>query len=62
MLSHVEAIIQDTLEVRHNKRMIPATILHLYWNIFEIVVYSQKFYDFNQPRFNYEHVGTYYFS
>jgi hypothetical protein len=47
LMAHVEGVIQRTLEVRHNKRIIPSTILHLYWNIFDIVVYSQKFYDFN---------------
>ena len=40
----------------------PNTILHLFWKIFDIVIYSQKFYDFNQSRFDYQHVNTYFFS
>lgn len=60
--SDVERILQTTLEVQHNKRIVPNTILHLFWKIFDIVIYSQKFYDFNQPRFDHQHVNTYFFS
>lgn len=60
--SDVEDILQTTLEVQHNKRIVPNTILHLFWKIFDIVIYSQKFYDLNQPRFDYQHVNTYFFS
>ena len=61
-LSDIEDILQKTLEVQHNRRIVPNTILHLFWKIFDIVIYSQKFYDFNQPRFDYQHVNTYFFS
>jgi hypothetical protein len=61
-LSDLEDIVQKTLEVQHNRRIVPNTILHLFWKIFDIVIYSQKFYDFTQPRFGYQHVNTYYFS
>lgn len=61
-LSDVEGILQQTLDVQHNRRIVPNTILHLFWKIFDIVIYSQKFYDFTQPRFAYQHVNTYYFS
>jgi len=61
-LSDIEGILQDTLGVQHNKRILPNSILHLYWKVFDVVIYSQKFYDFSQPRFEYQHVNTYYFS
>ena len=39
-LSDIEGILQMTLGVQHNRRIVPNTILHLSWKISDIAIYS----------------------
>jgi hypothetical protein len=44
-LSTVEEHIQEHLGIQFNKRIIPAIILHIFWDVKDITVFSQAYYD-----------------
>lgn len=54
-LSQLEEYIQSTLYVEFNKRVIPATILHIYWEVKDLTLFSQKYYDLHSDRFRHEY-------
>jgi hypothetical protein len=61
-VNQIEDLIQNSLGIQFNKRIVPPTILHLFWEVRCITVYSQSFYDLNSLRFNTELKSSYYFS
>jgi hypothetical protein len=61
-INQIEDLIQHSLGIQFNKRIVPPPILHLFWEVRCITVYSQSFYDLNSLRFNTELKSSYYFS
>lgn len=62
VIHDLEEHIQNSLHIMFNKRIVPATILHIYWDVRDIKVFSQKYYDLNSNRFNHFHTRTFYFT
>ena len=51
-LASVEEHLQNHLGIQLNKRIIPAIILHIFWDIGDITVFSQAYYDLTSSRFD----------
>ena len=52
-LQDLEVCLQNNIGINHNKRTVPKTMLHIFLNCIDITVYSQKFHDLSQQRFDY---------
>jgi hypothetical protein len=61
-LNELEELIQNSLGIQYNKRIVPASILHLFWEVRCITIYSQSFYDLNSLRFTTVFHSQYHFS
>ena len=61
-LKNIEIHLQEHLRVQFNKRIVPKTILNLYWNVKNITVFSQRYFDLNSSRYETFHHNTFYIS
>ena len=61
-LSAVEEHIQEHVGIQFNKRIIPAIILHIFWDVKDITVFSQAYYDLTSQRFHTKFRSNHYMS
>lgn len=61
-LSAIEEHIQEHLSIQFNKRIIPAIILHIFWDVKDITVFSQAYYDLTSQRFHTKFRSNHYMS
>lgn len=61
-LAAVQEHIQEHLGIQLNKRIMPAIILHIFWDVGDITVFSQAYYDLTSSRFDTHFRSSHYMS